>query len=166
MLNFQGRHFVIASNFAFDCWTGSHRYSGITGPRRKDSVSRAGNWSKLLQRKTSVKEFFEMMLGFPVRLQTSLYKFFTVTEATILTKANMLSKCDGINILELGAGQIVGRKKFHRLTSPYSTAAPLYCAIIELHTFEFDQGMSWKLAHDTSASLSGNSEGFYVSNLV
>ncbi|XP_046630703.1 protein strawberry notch-like [Daphnia pulicaria] len=119
-----------------------------------------------LQRKTSVKEFFEMMLGFPVRLQTSLYKFFTVTEATILTKANMLSKCDGINILELGAGQIVGRKKFHRLTSPYSTAAPLYCAIIELHTFEFDQGMSWKLAHDMSASLSGNSEGFYVSNLT
>jgi hypothetical protein len=119
-----------------------------------------------LQRKTSVKEFFEMMLGFPVRLQTSLYKFFTVTEATILTKANMLSKCDGINILELGAGQIVGRKKFHRLTSPYSTAAPLYCAIIELQTFEFDQGMSWKLAHDMSASLSGNSKGFYVSNWV
>jgi hypothetical protein len=40
------------------------------------------------------------MLGFPVRLQTSLYKYFTVTEATILAKANMLSECDGINILE------------------------------------------------------------------
>ncbi|EFX65651.1 hypothetical protein DAPPUDRAFT_117092 [Daphnia pulex] len=118
-----------------------------------------------LQRKTSVKEFFEMMLGFPVRLQTSLYKYFTVTEATILAKANMLSECDGINILEWGAGQIVGRKKFNRLKSPYSSAAPLYCARIELHTFEFDQGMSWKLAHDMSASLSGNSEGFYILNL-
>jgi hypothetical protein len=113
-----------------------------------------------LQRKTSVKEFFEMMLGFPVRLQTSLHKYFTVTEATILAKANMLSECDVINILEWSAGQIVGRKKFNRLTSPYSTAAPLYCARIELHTFEFDQGMSWKLAHDMKASLSGNSEGF------
>ena len=53
-----------------------------------------------LQSKTSVKEFFEMMLVFPVRLQTSLHKYFTVTEATILAKANMLSECDGINILE------------------------------------------------------------------
>jgi hypothetical protein len=51
----------------------------------------------------------------------------------------MLSECDGINILEWGAGQIVGRKKFHRLTSPYSTEAPLYCARIEFHSFEFDQ---------------------------
>ncbi|KAG4065553.1 hypothetical protein HA402_013323 [Bradysia odoriphaga] len=108
----------------------------------------------------NISKFLNRILGMPVELQNRLFKYFTDTLTAIIGQAKKMGRFD-LGILDLGtAGENVTRVKMIRFIRKHATGV----APIELNTVSVERGMIWQEAIDKWADLSGEKEGFYLSN--
>ncbi|KFM82075.1 Protein strawberry notch-like protein, partial [Stegodyphus mimosarum] len=108
----------------------------------------------------NMSKFMNRILGLPVELQNSLFKYFTDTLDAVIAQAKKAGRYD-LGILDLGTGgDLVKRIKCDAFLQKHATGA----AKTELHTVLVERGLSWEGALEKFAECTDKDEGFYLSS--
>lgn len=105
-------------------------------------------------------KFMNRILGLPVELQNTLFKYFTDTLDAVISQAKKAGRYD-LGILDLGTGgDLVKRVKVDTFMQKHATGV----AKTELHTVLVERGLSWEAALEKTEECSDEDEGFYLSS--
>jgi hypothetical protein len=110
-----------------------------------------------------MSKFLNRILGLPVTLQNTLFKYFTDTLNSIIDGAKRSGRYDqGILDVGLTAEDHVELVRTHTFLRKHATGKTK----IELHVLNVERGMSWEGADEKWRQMSGTNEGFYLSHQV
>ena len=108
----------------------------------------------------NMSKFMNRILGLPVELQNTLFKYFTDTLDAVIAQAKKAGRYD-LGILDLGTGgDLVKRVKCDSFMQKHATGA----AKTELHTVLVERGLSWEAILEKFEDCSDDDEGFYLSS--
>ncbi|XP_063968793.1 protein strawberry notch homolog 1-like [Lytechinus pictus] len=108
----------------------------------------------------SMPKFLNRLLGMEVDLQNSLFKYFSDTMVTIVSRAKKEGQWDA-GIMDI-SNERMDIRRIH--TDTY--VAMSGNATNELHKVGAERGMSWRQAIDMWSELSHPEEGFYISQVM
>lgn len=107
----------------------------------------------------NMSKFMNRILGLPVELQNTLFKYFTDTLDAVIAQAKKAGRYD-LGILDLGTGgDLVKRVRCDSFLQKHATGT----AKTELHTVLVERGLSWEAALEKLEDCSDSDEGFYLS---